>query len=159
MLKLLIRQQEGNIDVTNINTDFDNYLAKSFPWPKTPAERMRIFKRAEPETRAAIERAYNTRENFGCWDGYDPVANAIIDLATAQNLVTAAINEDAETGGGEITPFAVARVRAIINLIDALTEAIAERITGAAELYPNVLTELASELAVSVNRFNDVIDN
>jgi hypothetical protein len=143
--------------VTNIDIDFDSYLAKAFPWPKTPAERLKVFKHAEPETRASIEHAYNVRENFGCWDECDPVANAIINLAEAQNLVTAAINLDAETGDSGIAPFAVARVRTIIILVDALAEAVAEGITGAAELDHDTLIKLASELAASVHHLNNII--
>ena len=141
----------------NINTDFDNYLAKGFPWTNTPAERQQALERARPETRASLEHAYAVRADFGLWDQRDPVADAIIDLAEAQNLVTLAINTDAETGDGEIAPAAVVRVRAIINLVDALAAAVAVKITGAAELDQNALIELASELAASVDRFNNAI--
>jgi hypothetical protein len=147
---------KGNKDVTNIDTDFDAYLAKAFQWPQTPAERRQALERARPETRASLERAYAVRVDFGLWNECDPIANAIIELAEAQNLVTEAINLDAETGDGEIAPAAVVRFRAIINLVDALAEAVAERITGAAELNHNAL-KLASKLMASVDHFNNII--
>lgn len=137
--------------------DFAAYLAKAFPSFATPAELLENFKHAQPETRAAVERAYAVRADFGLWDEFDPIANAIIELAAAQNAVTANINQDAESGDGDIASAAVARVGAIIGLVDALAVAIRQQITGAAELEQDALIELACKLTASVNHLHNLI--
>jgi hypothetical protein len=135
--------------------NFAAYLAKAFPSFATPAERLENFKHVQPETRAALERAYAVRADFGLWDECDAIANAIIVLTAAQNAVTAAINQDAETGDGDIHAAAVARVEAIIGLLEAV---IHETIvpSGGTSIDRATMIRLATAMADVVKQLSDV---
>lgn len=138
------------------NQDFAAYLAKAFPSFATPAERLENFEHVQPETRAALERAYAVRAGFGLWDQLDLIANAIVELTAAQNAVTAAINEDAETGNGDMQAAAVARVEAIIGLLEAV---IGETVdpSGGTRIDPGTMIRLATTMADLVKQLSAVV--
>jgi hypothetical protein len=132
--------------------DFGNYLGKAFPGTP-PAE---ALERAEPETRAAIEHAYAVRVNFGLWDECDPIAAAIVELTAAQNVVTAAINEEVyfETSAS-IHAAAVNRVTKIIELLEALIdETVAP--SGGAKIDRATRIELVTLMTDAVKRLGVV---
>lgn len=136
--------------------DFAAYLAKAFPSFATPAERLENFEHVQPETRAALERAYPVRADFGLWDEFDRIANAIVELTAAQNAVTASINADAETGDGDIHAAAVARVEAIIGLLEAV---IGETVdpSGGTRIDPATMTRFTATMADVVKRLGTVV--
>jgi hypothetical protein len=126
--------------------DFDAYLAKAFSGA-TPAERQQALERARPETRASLERAYAVRADFGAWDEFDPIANALVELTAAQNAVTAAINEGVyKNADGDIHAAAVARVEAIIGLLEAVIEE-ADAPSGSTKIDQANMTRLTTTMA------------